>query len=64
MPRRSISTGFTVGSTSLSGTLRAKRAGNGTGRFYSFGYEGRDRAGNTAACSTKVTVPHNPTGQQ
>jgi len=50
--------GFTVGSTSLSGSLRAKRSGNSSGRVYTLGYMGRDRAGNTAACSTEVEVPH------
>ena len=53
-------TGFAIGSTSLSGSLRAQRDGFGTGRFYTLGYQGRDRAGNTAACSTTVTVPHDP----
>ena len=56
--------GFTIGSSSLSGSLRAIRAGNGPGRFYTFGYQGRDRAGNTSDCATKVTVPQNPTDQQ
>ena len=56
-------TGFTIGSTSLGGSLRAQRDGNGTGRFYTLGYEGRDRAGNTAACSTRVMVPHDGTQQ-
>jgi microsomal dipeptidase-like Zn-dependent dipeptidase len=57
-------TGFTIGSTALAGSLRAQRVGNGLGRFYTLGYEGRDRAGNTAVCSTKVTVPHDGTQQQ
>jgi hypothetical protein len=56
--------GFTIGSSSLSGAFRAKREGNGSGRFYTLGYQGRDRAGNTSACTTRVTVPHNPTNQQ
>lgn len=56
--------GFTIGSSSLSGAFKATRAGNGTGRVYTLGYEGRDRAGNTSACSTKSTVPQNPTDQQ
>jgi len=56
--------GFSVGSSSLSGSLRAKREGNGSGRFYTFGYEGGDRAGNTSACSTRVTVPHDSSQPQ
>jgi hypothetical protein len=50
--------GFAIGSTSLSGSLRADRSGSGSGRFYTLGYQGRDRAGNTAACTTQVVVPH------
>ena len=57
--------GFTIGSSSLSRKRsRRQRAGNGTGRVYTLGYEGRDRAGNPAACSTTSTVPRNPTDQQ
>ena len=55
--------GFPIGSTSLSGSLRAQRNGNGTGRMYTLGYQGRDRAGNIASCTTQVAVPHQPTQQ-
>jgi hypothetical protein len=50
--------GFTVGSASTAGLLRAQRLGSGVGRVYTFGYTGSDRAGNTASCATTVTVPH------
>lgn len=50
--------GFTVGGQALSGQLRAQRSGGGTGRIYTLGYQGMDLAGNTASCSTTVTVPH------
>jgi hypothetical protein len=51
--------GFTIGTPDASGQLRAERSGGGVGRIYSLLYEGTDRAGNTAACTTLVTVPHN-----
>lgn len=57
-------TGFTPGSSSLSATMRARREGTGTGRTYTLGYEGRDRAGNVSACGTSVFVPLTPTNQQ
>jgi hypothetical protein len=56
--------GFSLGSTSLSGSLRADRGGTGPGRFYTLGYQGRDRADNTASCSTIVTVPHDMSSKQ
>ena len=50
--------GFTIGIPDASGQLRAERSGGGVGRIYSLLYEGADRAGNIAACTTLVTVPH------
>jgi microsomal dipeptidase-like Zn-dependent dipeptidase len=56
--------GFLLGSTSLTGSLRAQRNGDGSGRIYSLGYLGRDLAGNTASCSTMIVVPHDHSPQQ
>lgn len=50
--------GFTVGGQAVRGQVRAERNGRGTGRVYTFGYQGTDLAGNAASCSTVVTVPH------
>lgn len=50
--------GWTTGTADTSGMLRAERSGAGTGRVYTLTYEGADAAGNTATCSTTVTVPH------
>src|SRR6266567_4247855 len=50
--------GFVTGTASTSGQLRAQRLGSGTGRVYAFTYSGSDRAGNTASCTTTVTVPN------
>jgi hypothetical protein len=50
--------GFTVGTASTSGSVRASRLGSGNGRIYTFTYQASDRAGNTATCSTTVRVPH------
>lgn len=50
--------GFVTGTASTSGQLRATRLGSGTGRVYTLTYSGSDRAGNTATCTTTVTVPH------
>lgn len=50
--------GFSVGGQAVRGQVRAQRDGGGTGRIYTLGYEGTDRAGNTASCTTTVTVPH------
>ena len=50
--------GFAVGTPSLRGTLRATRAGSGSGRIYTLTYRGLDRAGNAASCTTTVLVPH------
>src|SRR5262249_18339655 len=55
---------FALGSTSLTGSLRAQRDGSGSGRIYTLGYEGRDLAGNTASCSAMVVVPHDRSQQQ
>jgi hypothetical protein len=49
--------GWTVGVASTSGQLRAERAGGGSGRVYTFRYEARDNAGNTATATCTVTVP-------
>lgn len=50
--------GFTVGTPDTSGFLRAERSGKGTGRVYTFTYQGTDLAGNSATCNVTVTVPH------
>jgi Galactose oxidase, central domain/Kelch motif len=50
--------GFAVGTADTAGQLRASRNGGGNGRIYELIYEGRDVAGNTATCTTTVTVPH------
>ncbi len=50
--------GFTVDTDDTTGKLRAERAGDGSGRVYTFGYTGRDVAGNEATCTTVATVPH------
>jgi pimeloyl-ACP methyl ester carboxylesterase len=50
--------GFVPGAVSTSGQLRAERSGTGTGRTYTLSYQGKDRAGNAAACATTITVPH------
>ncbi|GAA1984331.1 vWA domain-containing protein [Catenulispora subtropica] len=51
--------GFSIGTPDTSGSLLAGRLGSGGGRVYTLTYEGVDMAGNTATCSTTVTVPHN-----
>jgi len=50
--------GFTTGTEAVHGLLRAERLGTGRGRIYTFAYNGTDRAGNSANCSTSVIVPH------
>jgi hypothetical protein len=50
--------GFTTGTASVTGLLRASRSGSGAGRIYTLMYSGSDRAGNTARCITTVPVPH------
>jgi hypothetical protein len=50
--------GFVIGTSDVSGQLRADRAGNGTGRIYTLTYRVADNAGNTATCTATVTVPH------
>lgn len=49
---------FLIGTQDTSGRLRAERAGAGPGRVYAFVYRGSDLAGNSAACTTTVVVPH------
>ena len=40
-------------------TLRAERAGTGSGRIYTITITAKDAAGNTSAATTTVSVPHN-----
>ncbi len=54
----SESAGWTLGSPDTSGSLQAARNGSGAGRVYTLTYQGADKAGSTATCSTTVTVPH------
>lgn len=49
--------GWTLGAKSVTGQLRAERAGKGTGRIYTLTYRGFDLAGNWAENSCVVTVP-------
>ncbi len=51
--------GFVIGTASTTGQLRAERSGTGTGRIYTLTYKGVDLAGNSAVCTTTVSVPHN-----
>jgi microsomal dipeptidase-like Zn-dependent dipeptidase len=55
--------GWVIGTPSAFGFLRAERAGPLTARVYSLLYEGRDKAGNAATCTTTVTVPHDQRGR-
>jgi hypothetical protein len=50
--------GFAIGTADTTGLLRAARLGAGAGRMYTLTFTGRDVAGNTAACSATVSVPH------
>jgi len=50
--------GWAIGTPGISGELRATRLGQGNGRIYTLTYRGSDQAGNTATCTTTVTVPH------
>jgi hypothetical protein len=50
--------GFTPGTASTSGQLRAQRLGSGNGRVYTLMYSGTDKAGNSSTCAATVTVPH------
>ena len=52
------SSGWATGTPDTNGFLQASRLGTGNGRVYTLTYEGSDNAGNTATCSTTVTVPH------
>ena len=52
------SSGWTTGTPDTGGSLQASRLGSGNGRVYTLTYQGSDEAGNTATCSTTVTVPH------
>lgn len=50
--------GFAVGTADTSGQVRAERSGLGSGRVYTLTYQGMDQAGNSATCSTTISVPH------
>jgi hypothetical protein len=50
--------GFTIGTASTTGFLRASRSDSRTGHIYTLTYAGADRAGNTARCVTTVLVRH------
>lgn len=51
--------GFATGTAATAGSVRATRSGGSAGgRIYTLKYVGRDVAGNTASCTTTVTVPH------
>jgi hypothetical protein len=50
--------GFELGTADTTGRLRAERSGRASGRTYSLIYRGPDQAGNTAACTARVRVPH------
>ncbi len=54
--------GFAVGTDDTSGRLRTERWDEGTGRIYTLDYAAQDLAGNSATCSTTVTVPHDQRG--
>jgi hypothetical protein len=49
---------WTLGTPDVEGKARARRLGGGRGRTYTFGYDGRDVAGNRTRCETHVVVPH------
>ena len=48
--------GFIPGTASTQGFLRAERPDDGS-RTYTFVYQGKDAAGNSASCTTTVVVP-------
>jgi hypothetical protein len=50
--------GFAAGTPATTGSLRAERSGRGDGREYRLTWTGSDAAGNTAACTATVRVPH------
>jgi hypothetical protein len=50
--------GATPGSDDRSFSLRAERAGTGTGRVYTLTYRSKDVTGNSADATTTVVVPH------
>lgn len=50
--------GFVPGTPSVSGQLRAARAGDGGDRVYTLTYAGHDELGRAAGCTVDVTVPH------
>jgi uncharacterized repeat protein (TIGR03803 family) len=55
--------GWTIGSPSLSGQLRAKRRGANLDRLYTLQYRAFDQVGNMAHCSIPVVVPHDQRGR-
>jgi DNA-binding beta-propeller fold protein YncE len=51
--------GWTIGTPDTAGFVRAERSGRGTGRVYSFRFEARDAAGNSATCAVAAaTIGH------
>lgn len=56
-------TGFTDVRPTI-GTLKAARAGSGSGRTYTLTYKGFDLAGNSSTCRATVLVPRKPTLQR
>jgi hypothetical protein len=50
--------GWSTGTADTEGQLRAERSGQGTGRVYTFTYEGTDLAGNSATATCSVGTPH------
>ncbi len=56
--------GWDIGTPDISGWLRAERSGLGSGRVYTLIYQGTDKAGNAANCTSFVTVPHDKSGGQ
>lgn len=50
--------GVALGTPDTDFTLRAERAGPGTGREYAFTYSAVDGSGNAATATAVVTVPH------
>lgn len=50
--------GWAIGTPDTSGQVRAERSGRGSGRVYTLTYAGMDQAGNSASCSTTISVPH------
>ena len=45
-----------IGTADTKGQLRAERSDRGKGRMYRLSYQGKDKAGNTVACTAPVFV--------